>query len=113
LSRDKVAARATVQLYAATSSRKTNQTDMTDYDILASSLVLVGCLAERKRTINRRAQERLDMVEFRHFGRVFVEEDRKTGKVVQKPCLFKAKFHYTDPTRTGYGQSQRTLSGTS
>jgi len=86
---------------------------MTDYDILASSLVLVGCLAERKRTINRRAQERLDMVQFRHFGRVFVEEDRKTGKVVQKPCLFKAKFHYTDPTRTGYGQSQRTLSGTS
>ena len=25
----------------------------------------------------------------------------------------KAKFHYTDPTRTGHGQSPRTLSGTS
>ena len=84
---------------------------MTDYDILASSLVLVGCLAKRKRTINRRAQARLAMVQFRHFGTVFVEEDRETGKVAQKPCLFKAKFHYTDPTRTGYGQSPRTLSG--
>ena len=29
-----------------------------------------------------------------------MKEDRETGKVVQKPCLFKAKFHYTDPTRT-------------
>ena len=27
--------------------------------------------------------------------------------------LVKAKFHYTDPTRTGHGQSPRTLSGTS
>ena len=27
--------------------------------------------------------------------------------------LIKAKFHYTDPTRTGHGQSPRTLSGTS
>ena len=37
------------------------------------------------------------MEQFRHFG------DRETGKVVHKPCLFKAKFHYTDPrgpTRT-------------
>jgi len=38
------------------------------------------------------------MVEYRHFGSVFVKEDRETGKVVQKPCLFIAKFHYTDPT---------------
>jgi len=29
---------------------------------------------------------------------VFVKEDRKTGKVVQKPCSFIAKFHYTSPT---------------
>ena len=28
-------------------------------------------------------------------------------------CLIIAKFHYTDPTRTGHGQSPRTLSGTS
>ena len=34
---------------------------------------------------------------------MFVKEDRETGKVVQKPCLFKAKFHYTDPTRTRHG----------
>ena len=25
-----------------------------------------------------------------------MKEDRETGKVVQRPCLFKAKFHYTD-----------------
>ena len=44
------------------------------------------------------------MERFRHFGTVFVKEDRETGKVVQKPCFFIAKFHYTDtdtgPTRT-------------
>jgi len=28
------------------------------------------------------------MAQFRHFGSVFVEEDRETGKAVQKPCLF-------------------------
>ena len=62
---------------------------MTDYDILGSSLVLVGCLAKRKRTIDRRAQERLDMVQSRHLGTtVFVKEDRETEKVVQKPCLY-------------------------
>jgi len=70
---------------------------MTDYDILANILVLAGCLAKRKRTINRRVHKRLDMEQFRHFGTAFVKEDRETGKVVQKPCLFKAKFHYTDP----------------
>ena len=32
---------------------------MTDYDILASSSVLVGCLAKRKRTISRRVQKML------------------------------------------------------
>ena len=67
---------------------KTNQTDITDYDILVSSLVLVGCLAERKHTINRRAQERLAMVEFRHFGTVFVKEDRETGKVAHAEAVF-------------------------
>ena len=84
-------------------------TTMTDYDILASSLVLVGCLAKRKRTISRRVQKRLDMELFRHFGTVFVKEHRETGKVVQKPCLFIAKFHYTDPRgpeRTGPDQTK-------
>jgi len=52
---------------------------MTDYDILASSLVLLGCLAKRKRMINRRVRKRLDVKQFRHFGRVFVKEDRETG----------------------------------
>ena len=62
---------------------------MTDYDILGSSLVSVGCLAERKRTISRRVQRRSGMEQFRHFGTVFAKEVRETGKVVaQKPCLF-------------------------
>ena len=61
---------------------------MTDDDILGSSLVLLGCLAKRKRAIDRGVQKRLDMKEFRHFRRVFVKEDRETGKAVQKPCLF-------------------------
>jgi len=61
---------------------------MTVDDILASSLVLVGCLAQQKRTINLSVQKRLDMEQFHHFGTVFVKEDRETGKVVQKPCLF-------------------------
>jgi len=38
---------------------ETNQTNMTDYDILASSSVLVGCLAKRKRAISRRVQKML------------------------------------------------------
>jgi len=61
---------------------------VTDYDILGSSLVSVGCLAERKRTISRRVQRRSGMEQFRPFGTVFVKEDRETGKAVQKPCLF-------------------------
>ena len=61
---------------------------MTDYDIRTNSLVLVGCLAKRKRTINRRVKKRLDIEQFRHFGTVFMNEDRETGKVAQKPCLF-------------------------
>jgi len=61
---------------------------MTDYDIRANSIVLVGCPAKRKRTINRRVKKWLDMEQFRHFGTVFVKEDRETGKVVQKLCLF-------------------------
>jgi len=53
------------------------------------------------------------MEPFRHFGTVFVTEDRETGKVVQKPCLFIAKFHYTDPrgparTRTDPRGPERT-----
>jgi len=56
---------------------------MTDHDILGSNLVLVGCLAKRKRTINRRVEKRLDVKQFHHFGTVFVTEDRK--KVAQKP----------------------------
>jgi len=51
---------------------------MTDYDIPGSSLVLVGCLAKRKRTVSRRAQKRLDTEQFRHFATVFVKEDRET-----------------------------------
>jgi len=61
-----------------------NQTNRTDDDILGSSLVLVGCLAIRK----RRVQKRLDMEQFHHLRTVFVKEDRETGKVVQKPCSF-------------------------
>ena len=53
---------------------------MTDYDIAASSLVSVGCVAKRKRTISRRVQNRLDMKRFHHFGTVFVKVDRETGK---------------------------------
>jgi len=74
---------------AATLSLQRNQTNVTDYDIRGSSLVSVGCLAERKRTISRRVQKRSGMEQFRHFGSVFVKEVRETGKVVaQKPCLF-------------------------
>jgi len=69
-------------------SLQRNQTNVTDYDILGSSLVSVGCLAERKRTISRRVQKRSGMEQFRHFGTVFVKEVRETGKVAQKPCLF-------------------------
>jgi len=41
------------------------------------------------------------------FGAVSVKEDRETGKAVQKPCLFRAKFHYTDPT--GPARTQRSF----
>ena len=61
---------------------------MTDYDIRGSSLVLAGCLVKRKRTISRTVKKRLDVEQFRHFGSVFVKEDREAGKVAQKPCLF-------------------------
>ena len=33
------------------------------------------------------------MEQFHHFGTVFVKEDRETGKVVQKPCLFTRQSH--------------------
>ena len=58
----------------------TNQTNMTDYDILASSLGLVGCLATRKRMISRRVQKRPDMEQFHLSGTAFVKEDRENGK---------------------------------
>ena len=45
-----------------------------------------------------KSSEKIRYGTVRHFGAVFVKEDREAGKVVQKPCLFKAKFHYTDPT---------------
>jgi len=77
--------RATAQLHAASFSRKQTKPTRLDYDILASSSVLVGCLAKRKRTINRRVQKSLDT---ERFVTVFVKEDRETGKVAQKPCLF-------------------------
>ena len=64
---------------------------MTDYDVLGSSLVLAGCLAKRKRTVSRRAQKRLDTEQFRHFGTMFVKEDRETGKVAQKPSATLAR----------------------
>ena len=61
-------------------------------------------MQKRKCTINPRVQKILDMEQLHHFGTVFGKEDRETGKVVQKPRLFIAKFHYTDtdtgPTRT-------------
>jgi len=53
---------------------------MTDYDSLGDSLVLVGCLAKRKRTINRRVQKRLDMEQCHNVGAVSVKEDRETEK---------------------------------
>ena len=61
---------------------------MTDYDIFGNSVVLLGCLVKPKRTINGRVQERLDVEQLHHFGTVFAKEDRETGKVAQKPCLF-------------------------
>ena len=51
---------------------------MTVDDILASSLVLVGCLAKRKRTNNLSVQKKIDMEQFHHFGTVFVKADRET-----------------------------------
>ena len=104
---------------------------MTDYDILGSSLVLVGCLAKRKRTVSRRAQKRLDMEQFRHFGAVFVKEDRETGKVAQKPsatfardkvahscdknrrCDIVLRLHYMHSIDAAYCYRCRTLRGLS
>ena len=83
--------------YAATLSLKTNQANMTDYDIRANSLVLVGCLAKRKRPINRRVQKRLDVERFHHFGTVFVNEDRETEAV----------FVYATKSQRPTRQSQR------
>jgi len=81
---------ATAQLHVATLLCQTNQASITDYDIHANSLVLVGCLAKIKRTMNRRVKKRLDTEPICHFGTVFVKEDHETGKVVQKPCFFYA-----------------------
>jgi len=35
-----------------------------------------------------KSSEKKHMEQFHHFGTVSVKEDRETGKVVQKPCLF-------------------------
>ena len=87
LSRDNVAARDCA-VARCDFVAQTNQTNMTGDDILAGMLVSVGCVAKRKRTISRGVQKRIDMERFHHFGTVFVKEDRETGKVVQRPCLF-------------------------
>jgi len=52
---------------------------MTDYDILSSSLVLVGFLAKRKCTIDRRVRKGLDVEQFPHFGTVLMKEDSESG----------------------------------
>jgi len=54
-------------------------------------------LQKRKRTIDRRVKERLDTEQFRHFGTVFVKEDRERGKVVQKPRLFARQSRSMQP----------------
>ena len=73
-----------MQLHAATLSRtRTKPTRLITISLVV--VVLVSCLAKQKRMVNRRAQERLDMEQFRHFATVFVKEDRETGKVAQKP----------------------------
>jgi len=73
---------------------------MTDHDILGSNLVLVGCLAKRKRTINRRVEKRLDVKQFHHFGTVFVTEDRKKSGA-------EAVIVYATKSQRATRQSQR------
>jgi len=54
---------------------------MTHFDILASSLVLVGCLAKRKGTINLRADKNIRYKTiFTNLVTASTKEDRKTGK---------------------------------
>jgi len=67
LSRDYIAA-CDCAVVRCQSVAETNQTNMTDYDILASSLVIVGCLAKRKCRIIQSVPRRLDMEQFHHFG---------------------------------------------
>jgi len=50
---------------------------MAEYDIVASSLVLVGCLEKRKRTISLRADIKQ---QFYSLATVSLKEDRETGK---------------------------------
>ena len=45
------------------------------------------------------SRKKLDMKQFHHFGAVFVKEDRETGKVVQKPCLF-VRLHCESKNKT-------------
>jgi len=68
-----------VQLHAATLSHEQTKPTRLIFLVLGSSLFLVGCLAKRKRTINRKIQKRLNVKQFHHFGTVFVKEDRETG----------------------------------
>ena len=56
------------------------------------------------------------MEQFHHFGTVFVKEDRETGKVVQKPCLFATKSQRlrlcrTIKSRTGATKSRDKIAG--
>ena len=74
---------------------------MTDYDILANSLVLAGCLAKRKRTIYRRVKKRLDMEQFRHFGSI-CEGGSWNGKSGAE-----AVFVYATKSQRATRQSQR------
>jgi len=62
---------------------------MTDYDILGGSLVLVGCLAKRKLACDQsKSSEKIRYRTILSYWNLFVKEDRETGNVVQKPCLF-------------------------
>ena len=65
----------------------TNQTDMTDYNILGKQFSFSRPSCKTKAYINQRLQKRLYIENFHHFGTVFVKR-WETGKVVQKPSLF-------------------------
>jgi len=80
-----------VQLHAATPSHEQTKPTRLIFLVLGSSLFLVGCLAKRKRTINRRIQKRLNMKQFHHFGTVFVKEDHETGSGAEAVSVYATK----------------------